>query len=181
MSDRSIGDERANNFPWRPSNLKHVFIVACISAAGEHMTPFFVSLQVNPTMERRLKSERFRLGVDFILKHLNKPYLSSQLFAEYIWTVLLPYVDELRSNEEFADKEAGLLMDNCSVHVRSDTLQMLADHRVKVRTFPLHTIHVLPSLDLSLFGNFRKRMNYRLPLETAETTACFIQGKLLGF
>jgi hypothetical protein len=30
--------------------------------------------------------------------------MSSQLFAEYLSTVLLPYVDELRSNEEFANK-----------------------------------------------------------------------------
>jgi hypothetical protein len=89
----------------------------CISAAGEHMTPFFVSSQVNLTVERRLKSEVFRLGVDLIIKHRNKLYMSSQLFAKYISIVLLPYVDKLQSNEEFADKEAVLLMDNCSVHV----------------------------------------------------------------
>jgi hypothetical protein len=59
------------------------------------MTPFSVCSQVNPTVERRLTSERFRLGVDLILKHQNKPYTSSQLFAEYIWTVLFSYVDEL--------------------------------------------------------------------------------------
>jgi hypothetical protein len=33
-------------------NLKQIFVVACISAAGEHMTPFFISSQVNPTVER---------------------------------------------------------------------------------------------------------------------------------
>jgi hypothetical protein len=45
-------------------NLKHIYVVAYISAAGKHMTPFFVSSQVNPMVERRLKSEGFRLGVD---------------------------------------------------------------------------------------------------------------------
>jgi hypothetical protein len=45
-------------------NLKHISVVACISAAGEHITPFCVSSQVNPTVERRLKSDGFRLGVD---------------------------------------------------------------------------------------------------------------------
>jgi hypothetical protein len=59
------------------------------------MIPFFVSSQVNPTVERRLKLEGFRLGFDVILKHRYKPYMSSQLFAEYISTVLLPYLDEL--------------------------------------------------------------------------------------
>jgi hypothetical protein len=52
---------------------------------------------------------------------------------------------------------------------------MLVDHRVKVLTFPPHTTHIFQSLDLSLFGNFKKRMNYRLPLETDETTAGFIK------
>jgi hypothetical protein len=101
-------------------NLQHVSVVACISAAGEHMTPFFVFSQVNPTVERRLKSEWFRLGVDLILKHRNKPYMSSQLFAEYTSTVLLPYVDELQSNEEFANKKAVLPMGHCSVRVQGD-------------------------------------------------------------
>jgi hypothetical protein len=82
--------------------------------------------------------------------------MSSQLFAEYISTVLFPYVDELRSNEEFADQEGLILMDNCSVHVQGDTLQMLADHGVKVLTFPPHTTHIFQSPDLSLFGNFRR-------------------------
>jgi hypothetical protein len=98
------------------------------------MTPFLFflfssfSFQVNPTVERRLKSEGFRQDVEFILKHRNKPYMSSQLFAEYILIVLLPCVDELRSNEEFAQKEVVLLMDKCAVDVQGNTLQILADH-----------------------------------------------------
>jgi hypothetical protein len=66
-------------------------------------------------------------------------------------------------------------MENCSVQVRGDAIQMLADHRVTVLTFPPHTTYIFQNLDLSLFGNFKKRMNYRLPLETEETTASFIE------
>jgi hypothetical protein len=139
------------------------------------MTPFFVSSQGNPMAERRLKPEGSRRGGSLILKHRNKPYMSSRLSAEYFSTVLLSWVDKLRSNKEFADKEAVLLMDNCSVRVQGDTLQMLVDHRVKVLTLPQHTIPIFQSLDLSLFGNFKKRMNYRLPLETDETTAGVIK------
>ena len=53
---------------------------------------------------------------------------------------------------------------------------MLADHHVKVITFPSHTSHIFQSLYLSLFGNFKKKMNYKLPLDGDETTACFING-----
>jgi hypothetical protein len=69
MCRRSIGDERANNFHDVHRNLKHISVVPCISAAGEHITPFFVSSQVNSKAESRLKSEEFRPDVNFILKH----------------------------------------------------------------------------------------------------------------
>jgi hypothetical protein len=80
----------------------------------------------------------------------------------------------LRSKEEFADKEAVLLVDNCSVHVQPETLQMIADHQVKVITLPLYTTQIFQSFDLSLFENFKNKMNYTLPLESDETTAGFI-------
>jgi hypothetical protein len=49
-------------------NLKQISVVACISAAWDHMMPFFVCSQVNDALERRLKTEGFRMGVDLILK-----------------------------------------------------------------------------------------------------------------
>jgi hypothetical protein len=116
--------------------------VACISAAGEQMTPFLVCSQGNAAVETKFKIEGSRMGVDLIVKAWHKPYMNSQLFAEYISTAVLPHIGKLRSNEEFADKEAVLLMNNYSVHVQSATLQMLADHWVKVITFPPHTIHI---------------------------------------
>jgi hypothetical protein len=94
------------------------------------MTTFFVCSQVNDVMERKVKREGFRMGIDLPLKRRNRPDMNSQLFTECISTVVLQYIDELRSDEEFPEKEAVLLMDNCSIHMRSDTLQMLADHQV---------------------------------------------------
>jgi hypothetical protein len=52
---------------------------------------------------------------------------------------------------------------------------MLTDHRVKVITFLPHTSHIFQSLDLSLFDNFKKKMNYKLPRDSDETTAEFIK------
>jgi hypothetical protein len=68
--------------------------------------------------------------------------VNSQLLTEYISTVLLPYIDELRPNEEFAEKEPVLLLDDCLIQVRSDTLEIVADHQVKVITFPPHPSHI---------------------------------------
>jgi hypothetical protein len=139
------------------------------------MTPFMVCSQFNDAVERLLKLQGFRMGVDLVLRKRNKPYMNSELFHEYISKVLVPYIDELRTNEEFAEKEAALLMDNCSIHGQYDSLKLLADHLVKVITFPPHTSQIFQCLDLSLFGNLKKRMNYKLPLETDETTAAFIK------
>jgi hypothetical protein len=138
-------------------NPKHISVVACIFAAGEHMAPFCVCCQLNDTVEKKLKLEGNKLGVDFIFRRRSKPYMSSQLFAEYILKVVLPYIDELRSNEEFSHKKAALLMDNCSVHTQPETLQMIADHQVKVIIFPPHTTQIFQSLDLSLFGKFKRK------------------------
>jgi hypothetical protein len=143
-------------------NFKHISIVACILAAVEHMTLFLVCSQGNAAVERKLKIEWFRIGVDFILKSWHRPRMNSQLFAQDISTVLLPYIDKLRSNEEFTDKDVVLLIDNCFFHVQAEILQTLADHRVKAITFPLHTTRMFQCLDLSLFGSFKRKMNYRV-------------------
>jgi hypothetical protein len=152
-------------------NLKHISLVVCISAAGEHMRPFLVSSLATDAVETRFKQMGFRMGADLILRKRSKPYMSAELFDEYISTVLLPYIEELLSNDEFADREAVLLMANCSVHNRSAPLRKLADHRVNAITFSPHTTYVFQSLDLSIFGTFKKRMSDQLPFDNDETSA----------
>jgi hypothetical protein len=80
----------------------------------------------------------------------------------------------LRSNKEITDKEPVILIDNLTIHVQPETLQIIADHQVKVIIFPPPTAEIFQSLDLSLFTNFKKKMNYTLLLESDETTAGFL-------
>jgi hypothetical protein len=155
-------------------NLKHISIVTCISAAGEHMIPFMVCSRLNGTVERLLKLRGFRFVVELILRKRDKLYMDSQLFHEYMATILIHYIKELPTNDKFAGKNTVLLMDNCAIHVQSDLLRFRADHQGKVITLPPHTNQIFQSLDLSLFGNFKKKMNYRVPLETDETIAGFV-------
>jgi hypothetical protein len=44
-----------------------------------------------------------------------------------------------------------------------------------VITVPPYTTHIFQCLDLSLFGNLQKKMNYKPPLESDEHTAGFIK------
>jgi hypothetical protein len=121
------------------------------------MIPFVVSSQVNDRVISTLKSEGFRIGSDMILRKRDKPYMNAALFAEYVSAVFLSDIAKIRSDPRFTDKEAVLLMDNCSLHLREDILQTLADYHVKVVAFPLHTTKIFQWLDLSLVGVLRKK------------------------
>jgi hypothetical protein len=156
-------------------NLKHISVVACISAAGEHMTPFMVCSQFNDAVERVLTLQGFGMRVDLILRKRKKPYLNSELFHEYTSKVLVPCIDELRTNAELVEKEAILLLENCFIYAQRDSLKLLADHLVKVITFMLHTNQIFQCFDLSLFGNLKNKIYSELPLEKDETSAGFIK------
>jgi hypothetical protein len=112
--------------------LKHVSVVACISASGDHMIPFVVSSQVNDALVWKLKIEGSRIGTEIILKKWEKPYMNAELFHECISTILFPHVAKVRSNLGLTNEPAVLLMDVCSVYMRELTLRNLAAHRVKV-------------------------------------------------
>jgi hypothetical protein len=128
------------------------------------MTPFMVSSQVHDSVIERLKTEGFRMGVGLILERRQKPYMTAALFQQYVITVLIPFINRIRTNDQLAGKPAILLMDNCSLHTRPEVLEMLREHDVKVITFPPHTTQVFQALDLSLFGVLKRKLQYKLPL-----------------
>jgi hypothetical protein len=157
-------------------NLKHKSLAVWISASGEHMTLFLVSFQATNAVETRLKQAGFKMGVAWILEKPSKSHMSAELLDKNLSTVFLPYIEELRSSEEFAGRQADLLMDNCLVCSRPDSFQKLTHHRVKVITFLTHIMYLFQSLDLSFYGTFKKRTSYQLPFDDDETTAAFVKS-----
>jgi hypothetical protein len=139
------------------------------------MTPLMVSSQVNDSVIESLKTEGFGMEVDLILEPRQKPYLAAALFQQYVRTVLIPFINRVRTNDRLAGKPAILLMDNCSIHTRPEVLKMLREHDVKVMTFPPHTTQVSQALDLSLFGLLKKKLPYPLPLGNDDQVLAFIQ------
>jgi hypothetical protein len=81
----------------------------------------------------------------------------------------------LESNEKFTAKEIGLLMGNSSICLRLEALQKLAEYQVKVIIFPLQTNYIFAGLILTHFGNLKTKMNYKLPVDSDETSARFIK------
>jgi hypothetical protein len=74
---------------------KHISVVVCISAAGDRLTPFFLSSQTNSTVEPTLRINGFRMGIDLILRQKSKPDMNSELFNESVSAVPLPHITAL--------------------------------------------------------------------------------------
>jgi hypothetical protein len=151
-------------------NLKHMSVICCVSAAGESLAPFVVSSQVIDKVIETLEIEGFRMGIDMVLEHKQKAYVTATLFQQYVTSVLIPFIERLQTNPEFTCKSAILLVDNCSIHTRPDLLATLRDHKVKVITFPPHTAQIFQTLDFSLFGVFKRKMQCELPFANDNLT-----------
>jgi hypothetical protein len=89
--------------------VKHRSVIACITAEGESLTPFIVTSQISDGIRKRLMSRGVRLGVDFVFPQRATPYVSRKLFLEYIKTIFVPYLNQLRESQKFETCEAVLL------------------------------------------------------------------------
>jgi hypothetical protein len=148
-------------------------VICCVSAAGESLTPFIVSSQVNDKVIETLKIDGFQMGVNMVLEHRQKAYVTATLFQRYVMRVLISFIERLRTNPEFTGESAILPMDNCFIHTRPELLATLKDHSVNVIIFPPHTTQIFQILDLCLFGVFKRKMQYKLPFANDNLTVNF--------
>jgi hypothetical protein len=118
-------------------SVRYISVITCISAGGESLTHFIVTSHISDGIRKKLMSRSVRLGVDFVLRQRSKTYVSRKLFLEYITTIFLLYLNELRESEEFEACEAVLLMDNYSSHVSDEVVAVLTNSRVRIITFAL--------------------------------------------
>jgi hypothetical protein len=81
-------------------SVKRTSVIACITAGGECLTPFLATSQISDGFRKRLMSRGVRLAVDFVLRQRPKPYVSRQLFLEYIKTIFVTYLNERRDSED---------------------------------------------------------------------------------
>jgi hypothetical protein len=155
-------------------NVKHISVIACLSAAGESLPPYIVTSQNSSPVQEQLRKHGVRFRRDLILKSNSRPYINAGIFLDYIRSVFLPYVIGLRNLARLVVEEAVLLMDNCSSHVTDDVSRLLAEVRMHVITFAPHTTQIFQVLHLTLFGVLKRRTGYALPFENDNATAKFI-------
>jgi hypothetical protein len=70
-------------------------------------------------VQEGLKKEGVRFSMDFVLRSNPKPCINAEIFLDYIQTVFLPNLAELRTLDGFVEETGVLLMDNCPSHVMS--------------------------------------------------------------
>jgi hypothetical protein len=77
--------------PLSPS-VKRISVVACISASGTCLTPYVVMSQGSAAVRRDLEVDGMQIGRHLIVKHRGKPYVSAELFEDYLRSVFLPHL-----------------------------------------------------------------------------------------
>jgi hypothetical protein len=148
--------------------VKYISFSVCVSAAGETLIPYLVTSQDSMHLRETLKKGDGRFGTESVLKAREKAYLNTEIFLGHIRMVFMPNL-----NEQFADEDAVLSMDNCPSHVDEEVSTILRDVRVRIITWPPHTTHVFQELDLCLFGVLKRSGQYILPFDDNQTTADF--------
>jgi hypothetical protein len=88
-----------------------------------------------------------------------KPYMSAKSFLDYIRTVFLSNLAELRTLDGFAEETGVPLMDNCPSHAIDDAIGLLTKSRVSVITVAPHTTQIFQILDVTLFGVLKRRLD----------------------
>jgi hypothetical protein len=132
---------------------RHVTLLACVSAAGDALTPMIIS---GPVIRDSLWAMGLRQDEDAMVRRRNPAYVSEELFFEYVSDVVIPYVDSLRSQPQFENQPAILLMDSALPHVSERVLRLLGENMIKAVVFPAHTTNIFQALDLVFFSALKK-------------------------
>ena len=134
-------------------SLTHMSLLVCISLAGDSLTPMLITK--HPISEKFFE-DGLRQDEDVSLRQRNPPYMSSELFQEFIDLTFIPYVQDVRKKLNKKKKEpAILMMDSCRAHCSEKVLEILGKNNIIVYTFPSHTSNLFQPCDLSLFGTLK--------------------------
>jgi hypothetical protein len=155
-------------------SVRHISIITYISAVGESLTLYIMTLQDSGAIRKRLMNRGVRLGIDFVLRQRSKLYVSGKLFLKYINAIFVPCLNELQDSKELEVCEAVLLMDNCSPHISDDVVAILIRVRVRIITFAFHTTHIFHVLDVILFGALKKHVSGLKIVDEEHPAAAFL-------
>jgi hypothetical protein len=99
---------------------RHMILLACVSAAGDTVTPMFI-----PTtpVHASLRSRGLVQNEDVMVRRRTPAYIDEESFFEYIVSILIPHADTVRSRAGLETDTAILLMDSALPHTSNRVLQ----------------------------------------------------------
>jgi hypothetical protein len=101
----------------------------------------------------------FRDGIEHNVEfkvHIGRSgYVDVEFVHDHLCDVFIPLIKDCQQINEVADAPAVLLMDNCSAHLRPDTIQLLFDNIMKIVIFILDTSEISEIFDLVFFDMFK--------------------------
>jgi hypothetical protein len=133
--------------------IRHQTLLCCISASGDAYCPLVLSANRGILA---IFNRGVRENIDLQIRIVDSPYMTSDIFINYIRTVLIPAVENNRLLPGCSKKPALLFCDNCSCHCKDDVMKELASHGILLITYPPHTSHIFQVLDILLFGQLKR-------------------------
>ena len=133
---------------------KKITICATISMAGDVLPPLIISNRV--TIDQEIYDAGWREGQDFVYYHQKNSFMTKEIFQNYIFNHIIPYIDNTRKMMKLEDSPGVLLIDNCTSHQCDEIYKVLANNNIRLITFPPHTTNLFQPLDLVTFGIFKQ-------------------------
>jgi hypothetical protein len=115
------------------------------------------------------------------LKSSLKPSTSAEIFLDYIKTLFLPNIAEVRALDECAEEMAVLLLNIWSSHITTDMISVLIEGRVCIITFAPHTAQIFQVFDVALFNVLKWYPRYELAHGDADGSVKLPMKVYLGF
>jgi hypothetical protein len=128
-------------------------LLACVSAAGDGVTPMVIT---TTPIHASFWSRGLRQSEDVMVRPPVPADINEESFFESITSIVIPYVDAVRSRAGLGTETAILLMDSALPHMSNRILQTLDDKNIAAITFPAHTTNLFQTLDLVFFGALKK-------------------------
>ena len=132
---------------------KKITICATISMAGDVLPPLIISHR--KTIDEEILNSGWRSGQDYIYYYNEKSFMTKAIFQDYIIHTIIQYIDRTRESMKLKDYPAVLLSDNCPSHRCEEIYKELANHNIRLITFPPHTTNLFQPLDLVTFSSFK--------------------------
>jgi hypothetical protein len=138
--------------------IRHQTLVCCVTAAGD---PYCLLLVSSDLATREVFEHQIRDGIALQIETSRSPYVNTEIFEEYVDTVLIPAVEANRQLPGCDKRPATLFCNNCSAYMSNSMPKKLARHGVLVLTYPPHTSHIFQVLDVLLFGLVNRSKNIK--------------------